>query len=175
MMNELVNKARLFAEFHHGIIGQKRKYTGEPYIRHPAGVVAILKEHNITDPTTIAAAWLHDTVEDTDARQSDIRRLFGDRVGEYVYYLTDEKLTGGNRATRKALDRDRLERAPLAVRRIKAADCIHNTLDIVKHDPKFAKTYISEISMLASMAFRETDEAIFISINKALERARQEL
>ena len=55
----------MFATAAHAAIGQKRKYSGDDYIVHPARVASIVTRHGGTDEM-IAAAWLHDTVEDTD-------------------------------------------------------------------------------------------------------------
>ena len=58
--------------------GQMRK-TGDPYIVHPLDVAKTLAEYQ-TDPTTIIAGLLHDTIEDTDATYEDIKDLFGEEV-----------------------------------------------------------------------------------------------
>ncbi len=58
--------------------GQTRK-SGEPYITHPVAVSQILAELGL-GPRTIAAALLHDTVEDTDYSLEDLRAEFGDEV-----------------------------------------------------------------------------------------------
>ncbi|GAG42563.1 unnamed protein product, partial [marine sediment metagenome] len=60
----IVFKAEKFATRKHAEINHVRKYTGEPYINHPKEVVEIIKTVDHTDEM-LAAAWLHDTVEDT--------------------------------------------------------------------------------------------------------------
>lgn len=167
----VVARARMFAEFHHGMIGQKRKYTGVPYIRHPANVVGILAEHDITDEYSQAVAWMHDTVEDTAASIKEITRYFGMPIANGVAALTDVGAHTGNRKTRKAIDRARIAKASLVIRRIKAADCIDNLSDIALHDPKFAKTYISEIQSLADAAFDDKNVLIFDTLNAAIYNA----
>lgn len=88
------------------------------------------------------AALLHDTVEDTDATHEEIARFFGDKVSELVKGLTDvSKPEDGNRATRKAIDRDHLAQGSKEVQTIKIFDLIHNTESIKKHDPKFWEVY----------------------------------
>lgn len=61
---------------------QRRKNPSQtPYINHPIGVAAILTElGGITDPDVLAAALLHDTVEDTDTTLSDITVTFGEKI-----------------------------------------------------------------------------------------------
>ena len=123
---------------------QKRKYTGDPYINHPIAVAEIVE----TVPHTqemIAAALLHDVVEDTPFTIDDIKDKFGDKVAELVGWLTDiSRPEDGNRKTRKALDRDHSAAAPAEAQTIKVADLIHNTLSIEKYDPHFYKIYKEE-------------------------------
>ena len=97
----LVERARDFALAAHRGVGQLRKYTGEPYEEHLRRVAAIVEEH-AGDPEMIAAAWLHDVVEDTPATIEEVERAFGPGVRGLVEALTD--MSGpqhGNRAARK--------------------------------------------------------------------------
>jgi len=108
-MHTLIERAARFAAEAHA--GQRRKYTGEPYAEHPFRVAQMVAAVT-ADPCVVAAALLHDTVEDTPVSDSDIRRLFGDRVADLVAEVTDvSRPEDGNRKTRKALDRDHLARA----------------------------------------------------------------
>lgn len=141
----IVSEARAFAYGAHA--GQIRKYTGEPYITH-CDAVAHMVVDAAGDDHHIAAAWLHDTVEDTPVTNDDISRMFGETIAKYVEYLTDYDHSYGNRATRKAADRTRLATAPNEVKTIKLADIIDNTKSIVEHDPKFAKVYLEEKRLL---------------------------
>lgn len=144
-MNTLPLEAASFARGAHRSINQRRKYSGAPYEVHLAEVVNILHTHGMRDPHVLATAWLHDTVEDTGVTLDDIRELFGMSVSTLVYWLTDtETPEDGNRAQRKAMSRERLERAPADVQTIKYADLISNTRSIVEHDPNFAKVYLRE-------------------------------
>lgn len=149
----LVDKARQFAAAAHGAIGQKRKYTGENYIVHPAAVVAILREAGITDEETLCAAWLHDTIEDCPAVAAcEIGAFFGPEIEALVVALTDTPAGKGlNRAARKALDRERLSKADPRAQTIKVADLIDNTSSIVQHDPDFAVRYMAEKRALLSV------------------------
>jgi len=142
--SELERAAFAFATAAHA--GQARKYTAEPYICHPAPVVGILKDAGVTDEAILAAAWLHDTVEDNAAiENSHIRLVFGDRVAQLVDEVTDpSRPEDGNRATRKAIDREHLAKASAAGQTIKLADLISNTGSITLHDPDFAVVYMRE-------------------------------
>ncbi len=144
----LVTKARDLAKrLHHG---QTRKYTGEPYFLHCAAVVDILEGVWITDEATIAAAWLHDTIEDCGAFPELIAAEFGTEVAQIVVELSDPPVVPGgpNRAARKAADRRRLACASEKAQTIKLADLIDNTSSIVARDPNFAVTYMREKAAL---------------------------
>ena len=147
----IVEKARIFAIAAHSAVKQVRKYTGEPYWMHPIEVMNIVKTVEHTDEM-LAASLLHDTVEDTGVTQDIIDYEFGNLIGNYVFWLTDQtKPADGNRATRKKMDADRLAEAPNEVATIKYADLISNTKSIVEHDPTFAKTYLAEKAYLLSV------------------------
>ena len=151
-MNDLVLLARTFASRAHK--EQVRKYTGEPYIEHPIAVAEIVRKHN-GSKEMIAAALLHDVVEDTDVTLDEVRQEFGNAVANLVDDLTDiSKPEDGNRATRKAMDRDHTAQARAAAMVIKAADLINNTESITEHDPKFAKVYLKEKRALLDVMFK---------------------
>jgi (p)ppGpp synthase/HD superfamily hydrolase len=138
---------------------QKRKYTGEPYIVHPIAVSEIVKTVAHTDEM-VAAALLHDVVEDTDVTLDQIKDKFGSKVAELVGWLTDiSRPEDGNRKTRKAIDRDHNARAPAEAQTIKVADLIHNTQSIEKHDPNFWKVYKEEKIKLLSV-LTEADQTL---------------
>ena len=144
-MSRLVRMAQLFAQAAHGATGQVRRYTGEPYIEHPAEVVALLKRAGVTDDVMLAAAWLHDVVEDTAIGLPVLHRVFGPFVWHLVRDLTDVTiLSDGNRAARKAIELDRIRHAHPLARSVKLADLISNTRSIREHDPKFWPVYRAE-------------------------------
>lgn len=84
-----VAQAKRFASRKHGETGAVRKATGQPYIVHPEGVAALVKE-NGGDDEQIQAAWLHDTIEDTGATYDDIVEKFGKRVADIVSEVTNK-------------------------------------------------------------------------------------
>ena len=141
-MDILIQRAIVFATQAHA--GQTRKYTGEPYVNHPVEVMRLVSEVN-DDPEVLAAAVLHDVVEDTPATITNIRIGFNARVAALVDDLTDvSKPEDGNRATRKELDRQHTAKASPDAKTIKLADLISNSMSIVKDDPSFAKVYMKE-------------------------------
>ena len=144
----LVERARVFATAAHAACGQLRKYTYEPYIVHPAEVVSIVSTVPHTE-AMLAAAWLHDVVEDTGVTLETVRAEFGEEVADLVGWLTDvSRPEQGNRATRKAIDRAHTAMAPAAAQTVKLADLISNTRSIMEHDETFARTYLAEKKLL---------------------------
>jgi len=147
----IVERARVFATAAHAAVGQVRKYTFEPYIVHPAEVAKIVRDAGGTE-AMVAAAWLHDTVEDTGVTIETIRAEFGTEVAELVGWLTDvSRPEHGNRAHRKALDRAHSAAAPAEAQTVKLADLIANTRSIMAHDEAFAKTYLEEKRLLLAV------------------------
>lgn len=131
-----------FAERAHR--GQVRKYTGEPYIVHPLEVAQIVHSVFPSEDAAIAAL-LHDVVEDCGVTLELITGAFGELVAKLVHEVTDiSRKEHGNRATRKALDRQHLSMASPLGMTIKLADLISNTQSITQHDPNFAKVYMRE-------------------------------
>jgi (p)ppGpp synthase/HD superfamily hydrolase len=140
---------------------QTRKYTGEPYFNHVLAVATQVEAWGGT-PEMIAAAYLHDVLEDTDETAERLLAIFGPVVVGYVQELTD-KFTKArypklNRAERKVAEARRLATASLEARVIKLADMADNTASIEKHDPGFAKTYLREKAFLLSLIGGAFDE-----------------
>lgn len=121
---------------------QVRKYTGDPYTNHVRAVAAIVNRHGLP-VHIIAAALLHDVVEDTAVTLADLAKVFPPEVVDCVAYMTDQ-CTGKNRAARKAAECARLATGSPDQQSLKLADLIDNTASIVEHDPKFARTYLAE-------------------------------
>ena len=150
-MNALEKNAAAFAAHAHESIGQRRKYSDEPYIVHPAAVAAIVRSvpH---DEAMLAAAWLHDTVEDTGVTLDEIERAFGSDVAQLVEMLTDvSKPEQGNRRLRKEIDRVHTAKASPRAKTVKLADLIHNSDSILKHGPGFAVKFIREMEALLAV------------------------
>ena len=146
--SDIIIGARLFATAAHSAVGQKRKYTGDHYIIHPMAVAYLVNEVGGSDDM-IAAALLHDVIENTSVTIDIIREEFGDEVANLVGGLTSvSKPSDGNRAFRKNLDRLHLAEQSNDCKTIKLADLIDNSRSIILHDPEFAKVYMSEMSAL---------------------------
>ena len=156
----MVAKAKQFAKDAHG--DQVRKYTGLPYVTHTEAVADTVARYDGTEAMVIAAL-LHDTVEDTHITFEDIRVEFNEEVMDLVYWLSDvSRPEDGNRATRKAMDRQHYASGPRDAQIIKAADMIDNGSDILKHDPNgFGKVYIAELKLLLDAMTKIHDHPIY--------------
>lgn len=83
--HDVVNRAKLLAAELH----KNQKYGTRPYVVHLAAVARKVEEAG-GSPQQIAAAWLHDSLEDTDITQDELRRQFGDEVADMVWAVTGE-------------------------------------------------------------------------------------
>ena len=123
---DLLNRAYIYAMMAHG---SQTRASGEPFVAHPLEVAAILTDMRL-DSATIVAAVLHDTVEDTAATIDDVKRIFGDEIGELVAGLT--KLKKLDFVTKEAQQGENFRKlllaitADLRVLLIKLADRLHN-------------------------------------------------
>jgi (p)ppGpp synthase/HD superfamily hydrolase len=141
-----IEKAIQFAREKHK--NQKRKYTGEEYFVHLQGVADIIRSIGGT-PDMICAAYLHDCIEDQGVTPQEITDLLGPEVTKLVVEMTEvSKLEDGNRATRKALDRQHYGSISPKGQTIKLADIYNNGHDILQCNPGFARTYIPELEAL---------------------------
>lgn len=166
-MSTLVARARRLAEQSHSSVGQVRKYTGRPYIVHPAAVANIVRSVPHTNEM-LAAAWLHDTVEDNELSLSDIRSECGESVAALVEMLTNISTpTDGNRATRKKLDREHLAQASAQAQTVKVADLIDNVCSIARYDPAFSKIYFAEKRLLLDVLI-EADAILWREANRII-------
>lgn len=121
---DLIQRAYLVAERSHE--GQKRK-SGDPYITHPVAVATILAELGMTG-TTLAAALLHDTVEDTSYTLAELERDFGSEVAMLVDGVTKlDKVSFGEAAQAETVRKMVVAMSKdIRVLVIKLADRLHN-------------------------------------------------
>ncbi len=137
---KLIMKAYNLAEEKHK---DQKRGSGEPYIIHPLNVAYILADTGLDD-STIAAALLHDIVEDTDVTDEDLRKEFGDEIadmvagvtklGEVQLFSAQERQAEDYRKMFLAMGKD------IRVILIKLADRLHNmrTLKYLKRDRQIA-------------------------------------
>lgn len=129
----LVIAAAAFAAERHR--HQRRKDAeASPYINHPLTLAAILVgEGRVADAEVIAAALLHDTVEDTETTLEELTVRFGPRVAGIVAEVTDDKDLP--KAERKALQVSRAAHKSPGAKLVKLADKIANLRDLAASPP----------------------------------------
>tara|TARA_R110000868_G_scaffold7196_4_gene39441 strand:- start:1674 stop:2282 length:609 start_codon:yes stop_codon:yes gene_type:complete len=125
-----------------------RKQTrsdGAAYISHPVEVAKIVKEfkksHNLE--ALISAAYLHDTIEDTDATEEDLTKMFGGLVASLVKELTsDEKGAAFKEKGKTQYLKDKMSGMSDWALVVKLADRLHNVSDLTTaRSPAWAKKY----------------------------------
>jgi GTP diphosphokinase / guanosine-3',5'-bis(diphosphate) 3'-diphosphatase len=150
-----IQRAFAFAERAHE--GQTRK-SGEPFVEHPLAVATILAELHL-DTTTLTAALLHDTVEDTDVGLVQLEGEFGDEVARIVDGLTKlEKIEFRSREQEQAENVRKMMVAmagDIRVLLIKLADRLHNMRTLAPLRPEKRREIATEtLEIYAPLANR---------------------
>jgi guanosine-3',5'-bis(diphosphate) 3'-pyrophosphohydrolase len=130
---EVIIRAAAFAAHKHR--DQRRKDAGAtPYINHPLALARILVvEGSVSDATTIAAALLHDTIEDTETTAAELEGEFGAEVSRIVAEVTDDKSLP--KAERKRLQVEHAAHVSHQAQLVKLADKIANLRDVASAPP----------------------------------------
>jgi len=152
---DLLNRAYVYAMRAHG---EQRRESGDPFFSHPLEVAAILTDLKLDD-ATIAAALLHDTIEDTAATRAEIDRVFGHDIGRLVEGLT--KLKKLDLVSKEAKQAENLRKLLLAIAAdvrvllIKLADRLHNMRTLAYRPPEARKRTAEEtLDIYAPLAGR---------------------
>jgi guanosine-3',5'-bis(diphosphate) 3'-pyrophosphohydrolase len=129
----LILKALDFAAFKHR--DQRRKDAqASPYINHPIALASVLVgEGGVSEPVVLAAALLHDTLEDTQTTAGELRAAFGDAITRVVEEVTDDKSL--LKAERKRLQVEHAASISREAKLVKLADKICNVRDMANHPP----------------------------------------
>jgi RelA/SpoT family (p)ppGpp synthetase len=139
----LLNRAYVYAMKAHG---EQKRASGDPYFSHPLEVAAILTDLKLDD-STIAAALLHDTIEDTSTTRAEIDQMFGADIGALVDGLT--KLKKLELVTKEAKQAENLRKLLLAIADdvrvllVKLADRLHN-MRTLSHVPAATRRRTAE-------------------------------
>jgi RelA/SpoT family (p)ppGpp synthetase len=182
----LLNRAYVYAMRAHG---EQKRASGDPYFSHPLEVAAILTDLKLDD-ATIAAALLHDTIEDTTATRAEIDQMFGKDIGALVEGLT--KLKKLDLVTKEAKQAENLRRLLLAIASdvrvllVKLADRLHN-MRTLSHMPPEARRRSAEETLdiyaplagrmgmqemreeLEDLAFRELNPDAYTVVSERLD------
>jgi len=177
MQVDLIIDAMIFAARKHQ--GQVRKdQHASAYITHPVAVAkAIMEIGRVSDIPTLIAAILHDTLEDTDTDEEEIKKIFGEEILEVVLEVTDDK-------TLKKVERKRLQVAHAAdlshaAKLIKLGDKLINCQDILKSPPENwtlerRRNYIQWAADVVS-EIRGTNAALEAAFDQMLQEAEEQL
>jgi len=130
---DLILRAVAFAAHKHRDQRRKDK-DASPYINHPIALAKVLwQEGGVRDAQVIAAALLHDTLEDTETSWQELRGDFGEEIADVVLEVTDTKWI--RKEVRKRLQVARAARSSDKAKLVKLADKICNVRDIAAHPP----------------------------------------
>ncbi len=175
---ELLLEAVAFAARAHE--GQYRRDKQTPYISHPYRVSLILRQfYGISDEETLAAAMLHDVIEDTPYGFQDLAKRFGSKVATWVRILSkDHKLKGEPRELRY---QKQLAKAPEPVKWVKLADMTDNLLDSCDcgDTKKMAKTvrrtrsYFAVMNIAKKPKFKKAADYFLKLSNRVAEQAEK--
>jgi guanosine-3',5'-bis(diphosphate) 3'-pyrophosphohydrolase len=171
-MSLIIMAAQLAAEAHKG---QTRKWghKNDPYILHPIRVAGRIAIHRFATEDMVAAALLHDSVEDSDlTEETIIAKGIGARVAYLVTNLTNtSKGMNLGRSERKRIDRERLKNTPWEARLIKLADRLDNIRDINgdSETPKDFDTMYRRETLLLLDVLKGTDIELEAELAEAVD------
>ena len=156
-MEKILQQITAFADKCHA--GQMRRYEPDRYIVHPVRVMETCKEYT-NDIAVLAAALLHDVLEDTPVTKEELKDFLvtlmpedqANKTIELVEELTDVYIKSDypqwNRRKRKNKEAGRLEKTSAEAQTIKYADIIDNAPEIAEKDIDFAKRFLPEYRAL---------------------------
>lgn len=148
MSSLAIQAAEAFASVKHG----DQKYGEQPYIKHLAHVAEVLRRFKFDDEDLQVAAWLHDSVEDTDATITQIEMMFGRRVADIVGRVTNEP--GKNRKERHAKTYPKIQKS-LDATTLKLADRIANVESSVEDASDKLGMYRKEHEAFKSLLYKD--------------------
>lgn len=166
----LILKAARFADRAHQ--GQTRKFTSQPYIVHPDRVAARVAKLPYANEEMVAAAWLHDVIEDCGITPTVLSDYFPTEVVDMVVYLTNyRKDCGLSNRLRRIADLERIATAPLDVRIIKLCDRTDNVRDSLRAEIGFRRSYIVKAQTFLDR-IRGTDSLLEEELAAAIDELR---
>lgn len=184
-MEKILEQVTDFADAAHGT--QMRKYTPERYIVHPIRVMETCRLYDARLPI-LAAALLHDVLEDTDTTEQEMLHFLETvmdkqdalKTLQLVIEMTDVYVKTAypqwNRRKRKQQELLRIEQTSPDAQTIKYADIIDNSMEIVAHDPQFGPKYLYEVRAVLKLANKGNQELYKLAlntVNKNLEKVRK--
>ncbi|MBU2612221.1 MAG: HD domain-containing protein [Nanoarchaeota archaeon] len=138
--------AKNFAKEKH--MGQVRKFQGEPYFNHVEKVSKIIEENKESSHKNelVAAALLHDTLENTNTNEKELKENFGELITSLVKELTTDKKESQSIGKKEYLAEKLSNTGKVSSWGlvIKLADRLDNVSDLHKSEKKFRENYIDE-------------------------------
>ena len=146
--------------------GQKRRFSGKPYIEHPLAVKRLLEVAGVVDDNVLAAALLHDVVEDTKYTLDDVEKV----SDQWVAFLVSELTLVYNGEEEKDILLKMFKDKRIESLTIKVADRICNTVDFLDHDPYKAQDYYSKSKVIFSIFNDRKDDMLDEDVHEFLVR-----
>lgn len=129
--------------------GQFRADGLTPLVEHPRGVRRVLEEFGVTDAVLLAAALVHDVLEDTEVTRGDLAQALGLEVTAVVEEVTVIRRAGESRRARVQRHLSDMRTASLRGQVLRLADALHNTRDSDGLKPSFRALWLSEKRLFA--------------------------
>lgn len=182
-MNQLLNQIEVYTDQVHG--NQMRKYSNDRYIVHPVRVMKTCAQYT-TKTEMLAAALLHDVLEDTTVSEKDMLLFLetlmdkhqAEQTLKLVIELTDvytkKAYPNLNRKQRKEKETQRIAQTSADSQTIKYADILDNCKEIVSKDPHFAPRFLKECQAILRVADKG-DKELYEIVNQALHTAWQSI
>jgi (p)ppGpp synthase/HD superfamily hydrolase len=167
-MDLILRAARLANRLH---AGQVRKYRPRPFIEHPGRVASRLMLFEDAAPEEVAAAWLHDVLEDTSATSANLLAEGMPPVTvRWVEELTNPSKSHPHlrRAQRKEMDREHVPHMSREAKRIKLIDRADNLREMQGCDESFRSLYAAESVLLAKL-LEGVDDGLLEDLYRAIE------
>jgi (p)ppGpp synthase/HD superfamily hydrolase len=120
---DLIVQARLFCTSAHA---WQTRGNGKPFHTHPFAVADLIREHGMLDSEVVAAAYLHDIIEDTKTTRYDLSKKFGERVANLVEELTVPEATAKTFDDKQKALQTKARTMSADAKWIKLADRVHN-------------------------------------------------
>ena len=167
-MSDLVKRARIFVSSNQQRIDAQRNPAWQSHELHLKAVAQIV-ESVTRDEDVIAAAWLHDVVEDTGVTIGDLRRRFGDRVAKLVAEVTPVSRPGdGDLDARRQRDLQHFAGASAEAKTILLADVIDTARDRYKSDQAGFAACVADARALADL-LEGGDSTLLARLRRGLE------
>lgn len=171
-MENLVRKADMFAEKAHGT--QKRKFSEDLYILHPRRVASRLESVFRVTEVQVAAALLHDVIEDCGVTAERLKEEFGSEVADLVVELTEDK-SALLRSDKKKAARVRISKASYWAKVIKLIDRNDNLNDMEGATERFFRIYVEEARLMLNEGLRNVDLELEKELADTIEKFSKEL